>query len=210
MSKGRRHALGQHFLIDGQVAERAIRLAELEPGARVLEIGPGRGALTDRLRAAGHPVVAVEVDEALADALERRGDPGLRIVRGDFLRVDLSKPIQASVVVEFEGADKAPGVREGGILEHVTREVTVEALPTDIPESVLLDVSEMQIGDTISLTAIQVPAGVTLIDDEDTTIASVHAPRVSASEEVESETEVVGEGEAPADSGGDDAAGDDE
>jgi 16S rRNA (adenine1518-N6/adenine1519-N6)-dimethyltransferase len=89
VSKGRRHALGQHFLIDGEVAERAIRLAELEPGACVLEIGPGRGALTDRLRAAGHPVVAIEVDEALADALERRADPGLRIVRGDFLRVDL-------------------------------------------------------------------------------------------------------------------------
>ena len=89
MSKSRRHALGQHFLIDGEVAEHAIRLAELAPGTRVLEIGPGRGALTDRLRAAGHPVVAVEVDEALADALERRADPGLTIVRGDFLRVDL-------------------------------------------------------------------------------------------------------------------------
>lgn len=91
MSKGRRHALGQHFLIDGAVAERAIQLAELAPGQRVLEIGPGRGALTDRLRAAGHPVVAVELDEALADALERRGDAGLQIVRGDFLRVDLAR-----------------------------------------------------------------------------------------------------------------------
>lgn len=90
MSKGKRHALGQHFLIDATVADRAIRLADLEPGARVLEIGPGRGALTDRLRGAGHPVVAVELDEALADALERRGDPDLRIVRGDFLRVDLA------------------------------------------------------------------------------------------------------------------------
>ena len=89
MSRGRRHALGQHFLIDGEVAQRAVRLAELEPGARVLEIGPGRGALTDGLRAAGHPVVAVELDESLADALERRQDPDLRVVRGDFLRVDL-------------------------------------------------------------------------------------------------------------------------
>lgn len=90
MSKGKRHALGQHFLIDGAVAERAIQLAELAPGARVLEIGPGRGALTDRLREAGHPVVAVELDEALADGLERRADPDLQIVRGDFLRVDLA------------------------------------------------------------------------------------------------------------------------
>ncbi|HMS72333.1 MAG TPA: 50S ribosomal protein L25 [Baekduia sp.] len=174
------------------VAERALRHALAAEGA-VLELSVDGGAAT--------PAVVKETQRHPV-----RGD----LTHVDFLRVDLSKPIQASVVVEFEGADKAPGVREGGILEHVTREVTVEALPTDIPESVLLDVSEMQIGDTISLTAIQVPAGVTLIDDEDTTIASVHAPRVSASEEVESETEVVGEGEAPADSGGDDAAGDDE
>jgi len=90
VARGKRHALGQHFLIDGEVAERAIRLADLEAGAPVLEIGPGRGALTDRLRGAGHPVVAVEVDEALADALAARGDTGLTLVRGDLLRVDLA------------------------------------------------------------------------------------------------------------------------
>ncbi len=91
MSKSKRHALGQHFLIDGEVAARTVQLAELDPGATVLEIGPGRGALTDRLRAAGHPVVAVELDEALAAALEAREDPELTIVRGDFLRVDLAR-----------------------------------------------------------------------------------------------------------------------
>jgi 16S rRNA (adenine1518-N6/adenine1519-N6)-dimethyltransferase len=89
VSKSRRHALGQHFLIDGEVAERTVRFADLDPGARVLEIGPGRGALTDRLRAAGHPVVAVELDDSLAGALEARDDANLTIVRGDFLRTDL-------------------------------------------------------------------------------------------------------------------------
>jgi 16S rRNA (adenine1518-N6/adenine1519-N6)-dimethyltransferase len=87
----RRHALGQHFLIDGEVAERTIRLADLEPGATVLEIGPGRGALTDRLRAAGHPVVAVELDDALGEALDARRDAALTVVRGDFLRVTLDR-----------------------------------------------------------------------------------------------------------------------
>ena len=90
MPKGKRHALGQHFLIDSEVASRAIHLADLDAGAPVLEVGPGRGALTDRLRGAAHPVVAVEVDDALAEALEARGDPGLTIVRGDFLRIDLA------------------------------------------------------------------------------------------------------------------------
>jgi 16S rRNA (adenine1518-N6/adenine1519-N6)-dimethyltransferase len=89
VAKGRRHALGQHFLIDPEVAESTIRLADLDPGATVLEIGPGRGALTDRLRASGHPVIAVELDEDLASSLSARQDPGLTIVRGDFLRIAL-------------------------------------------------------------------------------------------------------------------------
>lgn len=89
MARSRRHLLGQHFLIDGEVAARAVRLAELAPGARVLEIGPGRGALTDHLRAAGHPVVAIELDEALAAGLAARRDEGLTIVRGDVLRIDI-------------------------------------------------------------------------------------------------------------------------
>ena len=52
----------------------------------------------------------------------------------DFLRVRLDVAIQATVSLELVGAEEAPGVREGGVLEHVTREVTIEALPTDIPE----------------------------------------------------------------------------
>lgn len=131
----------------------------------------------------------------------------------DLLRVDLKKPIQAAVFVELVGYDKSPGVREGGTLEHITREITVEALPTDIPESIEVDVSHMDIHDTLTLDAITAPQGVTLVDDPETTIASVSAPRVAdVGDEVETETEVVGEAAAaPADdAGGDDAAGGDE
>ena len=60
--------------------------------------------------------------------------------------------------IELEGADQAPGVREeGGVLEHVTREVTVEALPTEIPERIDVDVSEMVIGDTMTLETVTPP-----------------------------------------------------
>lgn len=101
-SRGRRRALGQHFLIDAEVAHRTVALADLDPGATVLEIGPGRGALTEHLLAAGHRVVAVELDPALADALEARervrdaarggarDDARLLVLRGDFLRLDLA------------------------------------------------------------------------------------------------------------------------
>jgi len=116
----------------------------------------------------------------------------------DLLRVRLDKPIQATVVLELTEVDSAPGVREGGVLEQVTRELTIEALPTDIPDSLQHDVSEMQIGDTLTLDAIRPPASVTLVDDPETVIAILSAPRlqVEAGTEIEEETAVVGEGEA--------------
>ena len=115
----------------------------------------------------------------------------------DFLRVRLDQAIQATVVLELVGADDAPGVREGGVLEHVTREVTIEALPGDIPETVQHDVSQMQINDTLTLAAVTPPPGVTLVDDlEETVIATLTPPNVDAEaeeEELEAETERVGE-----------------
>jgi large subunit ribosomal protein L25 len=125
-------------------------------------------------------------------------------VRGDVLHLDclevrLDEEIQAEVPIELEGADQAPGVREGGVLEHVTREVTVEALPTEIPERITVDVSEMEINDTINLASVSIPSGVKLMAEEleDITIATLSPPRVEEEPEpeVEEEAELVGEGE---------------
>ena len=115
----------------------------------------------------------------------------------DLLRVRLDQAIQATVALELLGAEDAPGSKEGGVLEHVTREVTIEALPTDIPDSLQYDVSEMQIGDTITLAAVVPPAEVQLLGDPETVIATLTPPRlqVEETEEIEEETEVVGEGE---------------
>lgn len=117
----------------------------------------------------------------------------------DLLRVRLDTEIHATVPIELTGVDDAPGVKEGGVLEHLTRELNIQALPTAIPESIVHDVSEMQIGDTLALTALVAPEGVTLLDDlEETVIATLSPPRLQAeAEEIESETEVVGEGAEP-------------
>jgi large subunit ribosomal protein L25 len=122
-------------------------------------------------------------------------------VHVDLLRVKLDQAIGAVVPVELTGADDAPGVKLGGILEQITRELNVEALPTAIPESIVFDVSEMQINDTVTLSAIVPPEGVTLLDDaEETVIATLSPPRLQteSSEDIEAETEVVGEGGAGA------------
>ncbi|MBU6283527.1 ribosomal RNA small subunit methyltransferase A [bacterium] len=84
----RRHALGQHFLVDRGIAGRTVALAGLAAGTTVLEIGPGRGALTEVLLASGLRVVAIELDDDLAGRLEARALPGLDVLRGDALRLD--------------------------------------------------------------------------------------------------------------------------
>src|SRR5450755_2927203 len=132
----------------------------------------------------------------------------------DLLRVRLDVKIQASVVLELVGGDDSPGAVDGGVLEQITRELTIEALPGDIPDSLTHDVSTLQIGDTVTLDAIRPPATVTLVDDPETVIAILSPPRLQTedTEEIEQETGLVGESEAAAgDSSGDagtDAAGD--
>jgi large subunit ribosomal protein L25 len=122
----------------------------------------------------------------------------------DLLRVKLDEAIHAIVPLELTGVDETPGVKEGGILEQITRELNVEALPTAIPESITHAVGEMEIGDTILLSAVAVPEGVTFLDElEETTVATLSAPRLQsqAADEIEAETELIGE------AGGDQAEG---
>ncbi|HWD65957.1 MAG TPA: 50S ribosomal protein L25 [Solirubrobacteraceae bacterium] len=122
----------------------------------------------------------------------------------DLLRVRLDVAIQAPVLIELTGIEAAIGVREGGILEQPLREVIVEALPGDIPDVIQHDVSEMNINDTITLEAVQVPAGITFVTDPESVVATITPPRLQAEEdtEIETETGVVGEGEDGAEAEG--------
>jgi large subunit ribosomal protein L25 len=116
------------------------------------------------------------------------------IIHVDFHEVRLDQPIQARVVVELVGEPQ--GVTEGGVLSQVNREVTVEALPMEIPEHLELDVSGMAIGDTLRLADLKAQDGVKYVDDpEETVLATVTMPtRVVEPEEEAVEGE---EGELP-------------
>ncbi len=149
----------------------------------------GSGAVLDLSVDGGKPTPVV-LKEAQRHPV--RGET----VHVDLLRVNLNEAIHAVVPVELEGVDDAPGVKEGGVLEQITRELNVEALPTAIPESIVHQVGEMQIGETILLSALSTPEGVTLLDDpEETVIATLSPPRLQseAADEIEAETELVGE-----------------
>jgi large subunit ribosomal protein L25 len=122
-------------------------------------------------------------------------------VHVDLLRVRLDVKIQTTVGLELVGTEDAPGVKEGGVLEHVTRELNIEALPNNIPDSLTHDVSAMEMNDTLTLDALRPPGDVELLDDPETVIATLTPPRlqVESDDEIEEETEVVGEGEAEGD-----------
>ncbi len=112
----------------------------------------------------------------------------------DLLEVRLDETIQTQVSVHLEGAEEAPGIKEGGVLEHVTHELNIEALPTDIPDAIHVDVSGLEIAATMHLSEISPPAGVTFLDDpEETILATVVVPTEVEEPEIEEETELVGE-----------------
>jgi large subunit ribosomal protein L25 len=150
----------------------------------------GSGAVLD-LSVDGKAATPVVLKEAQRDPV--RGET----VHVDLLRVRLDEEIHAVVTLELEGVEEAPGVKQGGVLEQITRELNVQALPTAIPESIVHDIGPMEIGDTIALQALSAPEGVTLLDDRETVLATLSAPRLQAEveEEIETETELVGEGE---------------
>lgn len=136
-----------------------------------------------------------------------RGEP----LHVDFLEVRLDEKIQSVVSVELVGADEAPGITEGGVLEHVTRELNIEALPTDIPEQITVDVSGLEINATLTLAELDSQPGVEFLDDpEETTIATVVPPTEVEEPELEQETELVGEDGEPLAEGEEGAEGDSE
>jgi large subunit ribosomal protein L25 len=158
--------------------------------ARLLRLALGQGGAVLDLSLDGEEASPVVVKDQQHDPV--RG----QIVHLDLLRVRLDQAIQATVTLELVGAEEAPGVAEGGVLEHVTRELTVEALPTEIPDAITHDVSAMNINDTVMLEAVTAPPGVTLLDDlAETVVATLSPPRLEIAEEedVEEETELVGE-----------------
>jgi large subunit ribosomal protein L25 len=116
----------------------------------------------------------------------------------DLLEVRLDEKIQTQVSVHLEGSEEAPGIKEGGVLEHVTHQLNIEALPTDIPEAIHVDVSGLEIAATMHLSEISPPAGVTFLDDpEETILATVVVPTEVEEPEIEEETVLVGEDGEP-------------
>ncbi|MFH1834530.1 MAG: 50S ribosomal protein L25 [bacterium] len=123
-----------------------------------------------------------------------------QVLHIDLHEVDLAVEIEAPVPVELLGVPV--GVEDGGVLDWEHREVIVRALPGDIPSVLQLDVSELLIGQNVTVSALSAPVGVVIVDEPDVMVASVLAPRLEVEEPEEEvgeellEPEVIGEAES--------------
>ena len=121
-------------------------------------------------------------EKAILKALQRHPAKDFPM-HADFFRVEANKAIKVSIPLHFTNEDTCVGVKMGGgRIQHTVNEVEVLALPADLPEFIEVDMSDVQVGDIIHLSDLQLPEGVTstalaLGDDRDMGVASVLAPR---------------------------------
>ncbi|MCL2503341.1 MAG: 50S ribosomal protein L25 [Coriobacteriia bacterium] len=118
------------------------------------------------------------------------------ILHVDFLAISMDKSV--STVVPLRLVNDPIGVKAGGVLTVIMRELSIEAKPTDLPEAIAVDVSALEIGDSLTVSDVVAPKGVSIMGDPEAVVVSVQAPRFEAEDEVEgeeAEPELVGKEE---------------
>jgi large subunit ribosomal protein L25 len=150
-----------------------------EPVAICVEERELRRALTG---AGGlHSILDVQIDGTGKSHASILKDYQVDKVRGNVTHVDLQEvrldqTIHATVTLHLIGSDDSPGVREGGVLSQPLRELSVEALPLEVPEHIDIDVSTLELNGTLRIADVVVPEGSTLLDDPETVVATITAP----------------------------------
>ncbi|HIG78580.1 MAG TPA: 50S ribosomal protein L25/general stress protein Ctc [Cycloclasticus sp.] len=122
------------------------------------------------------------------------------LMHADFLRVNLKEKLKVHVPIHFIGEDDSPGVNQGGVVTHDLVDVEVECLPKDLPEFVTVDVSALEIGESLHLSDIKLPKGMILValtqgENNDLQVAAVQANRAAQADSDESEGEEEESGE---------------
>lgn len=122
----------------------------------------------------------------LKDLLRHPSKP--KILHMDFLRVNTKEKLTMHVPLHFEGDEKSPGLKDGGVLSKVMTELEITCLPSNLPEYIAVDISGMEMGDAIHITEVVLPKGVELAhavedDEHDHPVVSIHAPKAEAEPE---------------------------
>ena len=145
-------------------------------------------------------IINMEIGEADPETViikEIQRDPVEKhqLLHADFIRISLDEPVTSSVPVVMVGIPS--GVEEGGVLELTLRQVTLHCLPMQLPTEISIDVSELDIGDAIYVSDLDLDDEVEILDEADRIIATVSQPRIELELEAE-EAEAEAEGEEDA------------
>ena len=125
-----------------------------------------------------------------------------KIMHMDFLRISATEKLTMQVPLHFKGEDVAPGVKqESGEISHIMNEVEIKCLPSDLPEFIEADLSQLKLNESLTLSQLSLPKGVELVALEhgnDSPVASIHKPTVQMTEEPKAEEAEGGAGESTA------------
>jgi len=155
---------------------------------RILKQGSGENTLLNlKIQTEqGTDIRRVMLKELLMDSIKDT------CIHADFYEISMDKEITVDVPIRLMNTPE--GVSQGGVLQHVRRELTVSCLPDQLIEAIEVDVAGMSIGDSIHIRDIELPEGITSVDEDHLTIAIVAAPTVKAEEAELEEEEEVAEG----------------
>lgn len=174
----------------GKNANRRARSAGKIPavvyggGRESVAIEVDRKTLVDTMKGHGgeNPIFLLKLGDKERHAMIRhmQTDPLSRqVIHIDFQRVQMDRKVRVAVPIELVGT--AYGVKtEGGMIDFVSREVHIESLPGDIPKHIECDVTNLHVGQHVEMKDLEVPAGVTLLDDPDRVIVSLSHSRLEA------------------------------
>ncbi|RLA18604.1 MAG: 50S ribosomal protein L25 [Gammaproteobacteria bacterium] len=140
-----------------------------------------------------------KVEDVILKAIQRHPSKPV-IMHMDMLRVNKNEKIRVHVPLHFMDEENCPGVKQGGIAMHDMVEVAVSCLPADLPEYIEVDISAVELGGSIHLTDLKLPAGVDIIElmhgeDHDLPVMTVKAPRAVVEADDESAPEAEPEAE---------------
>lgn len=192
----------QHRSAVGKGAARAARRSGLTPGVLygqkkdTLSIQIDNNKLKDLLKIEGiessiinlalpgSPEETIMIKEIQRDPVSRK------ILHTDLLRISLDEEVTTTIPIVTVGTSSGVS-EEGGVEEFPLRELQIKCLPTQIPDQIEIDVSQMEIGDMIQVSDLDIPEGIEVIDNPETTVISVTAPTMIVEEEEEAEEEII-------------------
>jgi len=187
----------------GKSATRRLRRQEMVPaviygaGKEPVSITLGHNQLlhsTENEAFFSH-ILSIDVDgkkeKVIIKALQRHPAKSI-LMHADFLRISMKEKLKVHVPLHFIGADEAPGAKQGGVVTHDLVDIEIQCLPGDLPEYIEVDVSALEIGDSLHLSDIKLPKGMEIValaqgDDHDLQVVAIQANRAALADTDEGE-----------------------